>query len=387
MKRVFALYIYFFAVCFIFAADTNEEINEKLKHRLPAPAQPILFFDDIYEFHPDSKPCPDYADLNNAWLCLKALQFGYEEVGRVMFDTEVNDWCIDVSGTRLYWANGRLLKKEDMQNYEEYEPVIKYYYHDTMLDPKNLTLKEIEELKVETILANHKTRKKDNRTFHEIIYGEFQKESVEEKLVEVNMLGSIIRVHKRVAPAIKKTIIEIQKKAGTPEMKAFLKNHRQSYSFNWRNIADSGRASNHSWGIAIDLIAKKYRNKKVYWFWEASTKEYWMMFTPEERWKPPDAIIKAFENEGFIWGGYWTIWDTMHFEYKPELIYITKFFSSPEPHLFREEINYETLFKNTKKNNKNDNKENEAYTKEDIEKDIKEESGFDKSITENNRSE
>lgn len=29
---------------------------------------------------------------------------------------------------------------------------------------------------------------------------------------------------------------------------------------------------------------------------------------------------KAFESEGFIWGGYWAIWDNMHFEYHPELI-------------------------------------------------------------------
>ena len=24
-------------------------------------------------------------------------------------------------------------------------------------------------------------------------------------------------------------------------------------------------------------------------------------------------------SEGFIWGGYWAIWDNMHFEYHPEL--------------------------------------------------------------------
>ena len=34
---------------------------------------------------------------------------------------------------------------------------------------------------------------------------------------------------------------------------------------------------------------------------------------------PPAAVIKAFEDEGFIWGGRWAIWDNMHFEYHPEL--------------------------------------------------------------------
>ncbi|NUM57423.1 MAG: M15 family metallopeptidase, partial [Bdellovibrionaceae bacterium] len=26
-----------------------------------------------------------------------------------------------------------------------------------------------------------------------------------------------------------------------------------------------------------------------------------------------------FESEGFIWGGKWNHYDTMHFEYRPEL--------------------------------------------------------------------
>jgi hypothetical protein len=31
-------------------------------------------------------------------------------------------------------------------------------------------------------------------------------------------------------------------------------------------------------------------------------------------------VIKAFEAYGFIWGGKWTFYDTMHFEYRPELL-------------------------------------------------------------------
>ena len=35
---------------------------------------------------------------------------------------------------------------------------------------------------------------------------------------------------------------------------------------------------------------------------------------------PPQSVIDIFEDEGFIWGGKWVIWDNMHFEYHPELI-------------------------------------------------------------------
>jgi hypothetical protein len=45
-----------------------------------------------------------------------------------------------------------------------------------------------------------------------------------------------------------------------------------------------------------------------------------MLIPLSERWMPPDIVIDIFEKEGFIWGGKWTVWDNMHFEYRPELI-------------------------------------------------------------------
>jgi D-alanyl-D-alanine carboxypeptidase-like protein len=34
----------------------------------------------------------------------------------------------------------------------------------------------------------------------------------------------------------------------------------------------------------------------------------------------PWEIIRIFESHGFIWGGKWYHYDTMHFEYRPELL-------------------------------------------------------------------
>jgi D-alanyl-D-alanine carboxypeptidase len=30
--------------------------------------------------------------------------------------------------------------------------------------------------------------------------------------------------------------------------------------------------------------------------------------------------VRIFEKQGFVWGGYWYHFDTMHFEYRPELL-------------------------------------------------------------------
>ncbi|MDR1839603.1 MAG: M15 family metallopeptidase, partial [Treponema sp.] len=34
----------------------------------------------------------------------------------------------------------------------------------------------------------------------------------------------------------------------------------------------------------------------------------------------PQKVIKIFETYGFIWGGKWLFFDTMHFEYRPEIL-------------------------------------------------------------------
>jgi hypothetical protein len=34
----------------------------------------------------------------------------------------------------------------------------------------------------------------------------------------------------------------------------------------------------------------------------------------------PHRIVEIFERHGFIWGGKWYHYDTMHFEYRPELL-------------------------------------------------------------------
>jgi hypothetical protein len=34
-------------------------------------------------------------------------------------------------------------------------------------------------------------------------------------------------------------------------------------------------------------------------------------------------VVKAFEAFGFLWGGKWMTYDTMHFEYRPEILILS----------------------------------------------------------------
>jgi D-alanyl-D-alanine carboxypeptidase len=80
--------------------------------------------------------------------------------------------------------------------------------------------------------------------------------------------------------------------------------------YNCRAITETDRTSVHSYGAAID-INDRYSD---YWVW---TKKKKGQFTWVNR--IPLEIVHIFEQHGFIWGGKWYHFDTMHFEYRPEM--------------------------------------------------------------------
>jgi hypothetical protein len=124
--------------------------------------------------------------------------------------------------------------------------------------------------------------------------------------VRVGFLGMPVRVHRDIAPAIARIAARLKDARGNPNLAPFLR--RLSGGFAARTIAGTDRMSAHAFGIAIDL--------------DKSMSDYWRWQQGPRRWRNriPQAIVDAFEAEGFIWGGRWWHYDTMHFEYRPELV-------------------------------------------------------------------
>ncbi len=89
-------------------------------------------------------------------------------------------------------------------------------------------------------------------------------------------------------------------------------------TFNWRNIMGTTRQSAHSFGMAIDINTAH----SEYWKWDH--RDDWQLDSVEQnlQWRNsvPLEIVEIFERHGFIWGGKWYHYDTMHFEYRPELL-------------------------------------------------------------------
>jgi len=77
-----------------------------------------------------------------------------------------------------------------------------------------------------------------------------------------------------------------------------------------RPVKDTGRLSMHSYAAAIDLNL----DVSDYWLWQKKSDPI------PYRSRMPQEIVDIFERHGFIWGGKWYHYDTMHFEYRPELL-------------------------------------------------------------------
>lgn len=83
-------------------------------------------------------------------------------------------------------------------------------------------------------------------------------------------------------------------------------------TYNCRAIAGTKSLSAHGLGIAVDIALKHAH----YWRWEKTDARG----APAYRNSIPTEIVRIFEKHGFIWGGKWHHFDTMHFEYRPELL-------------------------------------------------------------------
>jgi len=101
--------------------------------------------------------------------------------------------------------------------------------------------------------------------------------------------------------------------AQKPEIRSYV--DKLAGTFNWRKVAGTESLSNHSFATAIDLNVKK----AAYWRWVPPSQ---LETFSRKNW--PTEIIETFERQGFIWGGKWWHFDTMHFEYRPEIIAYAK---------------------------------------------------------------
>ena len=146
-----------------------------------------------------------------------------------------------------------------------------------------------------------------NVAFFDRIYGDCSKGEVENKLVKLRWLpksgGGAVRITSVNGVAEQLRAVSEELDALPADLKKYA--FPSAGTYNCRKVKDTGARSMHAWGAAIDL--------------NTGYSDYWLWSKGGYRNRVPYEIVAIFEKHGFIWGGKWGHFDTMHFEYRPEL--------------------------------------------------------------------
>jgi hypothetical protein len=147
-----------------------------------------------------------------------------------------------------------------------------------------------------------------NEAFFAKVYGDCRKGGVKADLVPVAWLprhkGGTVMINRRNGAAEKLEAISRELDRQPASVIATL--IPSAGTFNCRAIAGTNRLSAHGYGIAIDI--------------NTAVSDYWRWSKAGYRNRIPDIVVETFERHGYIWGGKWKHFDTMHFEYRPEML-------------------------------------------------------------------
>lgn len=150
------------------------------------------------------------------------------------------------------------------------------------------------------------------QAFFTKIYGDCRKDEVIKNLVDITWLpsknGTRLKATRINGVAAKLQAVSNALDKLPKRFDVFLTPPAGTY--NCRAIAGTTQLSAHGYGIAIDIATAHAH----YWRWSGGSTgpiAYRNNIPPE--------IVEIFEQHGFIWGGRWHHYDTMHFEYRPEL--------------------------------------------------------------------
>jgi hypothetical protein len=249
---------------------------------------------------------------------MKALYEAFnDKIERVEY--RKNDWAVLMNGVWYYYAKGRLLPAKELRKAAKFRPY-QFYKYPAELPPQTEASPEEIELYLSWTNETGSNILSRSVSFPGALWKASTRKETEKQIVEITFLGKKTSVHIGIQPKlaiIEEQIIEAAKTDKT--IQKWIENLGSSGAYYWRVIAKTKSRSYHSYGLAIDLLPEKLGGKQTYWLWASQDREDWWNVPYSERYHPPEKVIKIFESYGFVWGGKWVQFDTMHFEYRPEV--------------------------------------------------------------------
>jgi hypothetical protein len=214
-----------------------------------------------------------------------------------------NDVVFSVRGKEIYYREGRMLSKDNLSRAEDFDSI----FYDYGTDPVRRDSEAQPRISV-------------SDDFLDALAGGTERE-VRAASRLVDFLGHRVFVHTLCADALARVDSRIRERAATSaEVRNYIACIKVVFSMKRRYVSGTRSKSYHAYGLALDVIPSSYGRKAVYWRWSAALTDRWEQIPLSERWSPPREVVEAFEENGFVWGGKWHRFDTVHFEYRPEIL-------------------------------------------------------------------
>jgi len=187
---------------------------------------------------------------DNPHIILRSLLTAYpDKITDIDYDFDVGDWYITVCGTRLYWAEGRLLPRNELHRINEWHPYIEYLYPKKVPHPDTFSAERIEQLNARVLEIRRSTAKPYHIAFYDLLYDGATRRRIEANIIREDYLGKRVSVHRDLFPRLRRIESRIHELAvKDPEIRLFLNNILSIDGYNWREVADRPLRSNHSWG-------------------------------------------------------------------------------------------------------------------------------------------
>ena len=250
---------------------------------------------------------------------VRALAEAYpQQIERVEFRN--NDWAVLLRGTWYYYAGGRMLPANLLPNIANYSPQ-PFYNYQAELPPWRAPTQE--EAARFSAMANNRSQNPPRRSphFFDDLWRARNRNEAYDRVKTLRFLGNSVTVHHLILENLSLVEEHILAAARVDrQVQTWISNISSLEGWMWREIADTHSRSFHSYGLAIDIIPRSYGGREAYWLWASNHRPDWWNIPYSQRHHPPQAVIKAFETYGFIWGGKWLYFDTIHFEYRPEVL-------------------------------------------------------------------
>jgi hypothetical protein len=319
---VFLLFVVSFGYCGANAEQNvfqNSDFAEPILSQSVAEVRPEET--EIIEEH---EPAPIVPSVpSRAEEVMKAVSNAYfpRITGPAVFQND--DWAVTIRGELFYYAEGRMLPEHLKDNYAEYDAQPFYRY------PKELPPWESASEEESASRKASQNRREENPPkrapfFFDALYRARSANESYDRVKTLKFLGKDVMVHYTILEQLALVEEAINHAAqNNAAVRTWIANISTITGWNWRTIADTQSRSFHSYGTAIDIQPTSAKGLATYWLWTSEWTDEWWNVPYSQRLHPPEEVIQSFEKYGFTWGGKWALFDTMHFEYRPEIFMLS----------------------------------------------------------------